>query len=78
MDSRGDAERAARRASWPIERYLLGHEPPDDLSGRTSATERIAMMWPLALESWKLAGLPIPAYSRENAPCRIVRRRPTG
>ena len=59
-----------------MERYALGQEPPDDLSSRTSAAERIAMMWPLALEAWKVAGLPIPDYTRDELPSRILR--PTG
>lgn len=73
VDQSDELERAAQRSGWPVRRYSLGQEPPEDLSARTSATERIAMMWPLALEAWKLAGLPIPDYSRENLPSRIVR-----
>jgi len=68
-------ERAAKRAAWPVRRYALGEEPAD-LSAQTSATERIAMMWPLALEAWKLAGLPIPEYTRRNLPSRILRGPP--
>jgi hypothetical protein len=65
-------KRAAQRASWPIRRFALGEET-DDLSAVTTATERIAMMWPLALEAWNLAGLPIPDYTRETMPGRILR-----
>ena len=73
MDSRDDSlTRAARRASWPVRRLALGEES-DDLSAQTSPTERIAMMWPLALEAWRLAGLPIPDYARGDAPSRLVR-----
>jgi hypothetical protein len=70
--SREQLERAARRASWPVRRRGLGEES-DDLSAETSATERIAMMWPLALEAWRMAGLPIPDYARKDAPSRLVR-----
>src|SRR5262245_45485741 len=66
-------ERAARRGSWPVRRFRLGEES-EDLSAQTSATERIAMMWPLALEAWRLAGLPIPDYERKDAPSRLVGR----
>lgn len=73
MESRDERlERAARRASWPVRRLALGEES-DDLSAQTSATERIAMMWPLALEAWRMAGLPIPNYERRDAPTRLVR-----
>ncbi|NOT30440.1 MAG: hypothetical protein HOP15_08335 [Planctomycetes bacterium] len=60
------------RVSWPVRRCVLGEES-DDLSEQTTASERIAMMWPLALEAWRVAGLPIPDYAREDTPCRLVR-----
>lgn len=73
MSSHDDPlERAARRASWPVRRCALGAES-DDLSAETTAAERIAMMWPLALEAWRVAGLPIPDYAREDTPARLVR-----
>ena len=67
-----EARRAAR-ASWPIARFRLGEEPPDDLSEVTTLEERIAMMWPLAVEAWKLAGRPLPDYDRRNIPARLFR-----
>jgi hypothetical protein len=66
-----DARRAAR-ARWPIVRFLPGDEPADDLAGTTPA-ERIAMMWPLAEEAWRLAGGPWPAYDRRAIPGRLFR-----
>ena len=65
-------KRAAQRTAWPMRRFQLGEET-DDLSAVTTATERIAMMWPLAIEAWSLAGLPIPDYTRETMPGRILR-----
>jgi hypothetical protein len=65
-------ERARGRNDWPIRRLAPGDDG-DDLSEVTTATERIAMMWPLALEAWSLAGLPIPDYPREAAPIRRLR-----
>jgi len=64
-------QRAAERSAWPVRRLALGEER-DDLSAQTTATERLAMMWPLALEAWALAGLPIPDYSRQNMPSRLL------
>jgi hypothetical protein len=55
-----------------VRRVALGAES-EDLSEVTTATERIAMMWPLALEAWNLAGRPIPDYARENAPVVRIR-----
>jgi hypothetical protein len=57
---------------WPVRVYRLGGEPPADLSASTTAEERLAMMWPLALEAWSLLG-PLPDYERGATP---VARRP--
>ncbi len=73
MDERDERlERADGRRDWPVRRQTLGNGS-EDLSEQTSATERIAMMWPLALEAWELAGLPIPVYKRADAPSRLLR-----
>lgn len=75
MDEREDgAERMRQRSSWPVKRVTLGQQS-DDPSGETTAADRIAMMWPLALEAWRVAGLPIPEYERKDAPIRVVRGR---
>lgn len=63
----------SERSAWPVRRYEIGAEPSGDLSRTTSATERIAMMWPLALEAWALAGLDVPTASIRDMPSRIVR-----
>ena len=67
------AERARARATWPVRRYRLGEEPGDDLSSTTTATERLAMMWPLAEAAWAMSGRAIPDYPRGAAPGRIFR-----
>lgn len=72
MEGDDQAERMRQRSSWPVKRVTLGQES-DDLSGETTAADRIAMMWPLALEAWNVAGLPIPEYERKDAPSRLVR-----
>lgn len=74
-DDTPDARRRAR-STWPIRRFRLGEEPGDDLSGSTTAEERLAMMWPLAVEAWTAAGRSLPTYTRERLPARIVRRPP--
>ena len=81
MPSEEEAREARRRAraAWPVQRFALGDEPSDDLSDVTTPTERVAMMWPLALAGWRLAGLPIPTYDRTNLPGKLWRpgeRRP--
>ncbi len=70
-----DAQRARRaaRAQWPIARFRVGEEPPDDLSELTTPVERIAMMWFLAETAWKMAGRPWPRYERRSIPTRLFR-----
>ncbi len=65
------ASRAAARKSWPVRKFRLGEEPPDDLSATTTVAERIAMVWQLIQDSWASAGRPIPSYSRQEIPIRI-------
>ncbi len=69
------AARALARRSWPVRTFRLGAEPGDDLSAFTTPEERLAMMWPLALEAWELTGRPVPAYAREETPVRCFRGR---
>jgi len=61
------------RSHWPVRKFPLGAEPGDDLSATTTAEERLAMVWPLTLEAWRLAGLPLPTYTRSETPVRVVR-----
>jgi len=69
-----DAEhRRQARARWPVEVRRLD-ECDDDISEVPTAAERIAMMWPLAEEAWRLAGRPIPSCDRAHTPCRAFRR----
>ncbi len=70
MDERDRVrERAEARSAWPVRR-TSNEAQSDDLSAQTTPTERIAMMWPLALEAWRLAGRPIPDYARHETPIR--------
>jgi hypothetical protein len=75
MEDRERKERAAARKSWPIRVYRLGEEPDDDLSATTTATERLEMMWPLAVDAWASSGQPIPDYPRKEAPVRVIRKK---
>jgi hypothetical protein len=65
--------RAARRANWPGGRFTLGQEPTDDLRGYTTTSERLDMMWRLALDAWAMSGRPFPQYTRAEIPCRLYR-----
>ena len=77
MGDNQERERAARaeaRRSWPVRKFRLGEEPDDDLSGTTTAKERLEMMWPMTVDAWTLAGRTIPDYPRDKAPVRVIRR----
>ncbi|GEM_PF-841123 len=65
--------RAVARRNWPIRRYQVGEEPNDDLTGATTAAERMAMVWRLSLDAWAMAGKPLPDYRREQMPGRVIR-----
>jgi hypothetical protein len=65
---------ARSRRTWPIELRALNAPVRDDLSKTTTAEERLAMVWPLTVEGWSLAGEPIPGYSRRHTPVSFRRR----
>jgi hypothetical protein len=71
-EAREREQRARARAAWPLRIRGLADPDADDLSTLTTAAERLAMMWPLALEAYRLAGLPIPTYDRASTPTRRV------
>ncbi|MCC6133035.1 MAG: hypothetical protein IT186_24150 [Acidobacteria bacterium] len=66
----GREERARARAHWVIRRIPLRAEGgTDDLSAFTTPEERLAMMWRLALDAFKV----VPDYKREAAPGEVRR-----
>ena len=71
MESDDRIRRRAERERWPVAKFSLGDEPSDDLSASTTASERIAMMWPLAESAWKLAGRSLPTYDRRSIPAQL-------
>jgi hypothetical protein len=73
VGSKDIAARRRARAAWPVARFRLHDEPSDNLSDATTASERIAMMWPLATEAWALSGRLLPIYARIATPSRIFR-----
>jgi hypothetical protein len=61
------------REAWPVRVYRLGQEPGDDLSGSTTAEQRLQMVWELTGRLWELSGKPSPSYSRASMPGQVVR-----
>ncbi len=68
-----EEERRARRASWPVRRFRLGDEPNEDLSSTTTADERIAMMWPLALDAFSIEASRANRSPRDRWPVKFRR-----
>lgn len=68
----GGRSKSSDRSHWPVRKFTLGSQPGDDLSAETTPEERLEMMWPLAVEAWTLAGIPLPIYARHEAPVRCV------
>jgi hypothetical protein len=66
---RNDAER------WPLRSYKLGSEPIVDPLDRSTVDERIATMWPLARQAWRVSGKAVPTYARHEAPGSVIRGR---
>ena len=66
-----DARRRAR-ASWPVRRYRLGEEPPDDTS-HLSPDDRVALVWEVTLRAWRLSGRELPDVPRSQWPGRMIR-----
>lgn len=57
-----------------MRRFALGEEPNEDLRADTTMQQRLAMMGPLALRAWTLAGRSMPSYRRSQIPGRVIRR----
>ncbi|MBC7792999.1 MAG: hypothetical protein H7Z43_04785 [Clostridia bacterium] len=66
-------KRAVGRQRWPVVKAKLDANN-DDLSATTTPIERLAMVWSLTQEAWKLARRVIPTYSRHEITARIYRR----
>lgn len=60
-----------RRDRCTLTRTTPDHSPPP---APTTPAERLALMWPLARESWLLSGRPLPDYPRHQIPGRVIRR----
>ena len=66
-------ERRDLRADWPVRRFRLGDEPNEDLSSTTTGEERIAMMWPLALDAFSIGRATTEASPRAHWLVKIRR-----
>lgn len=66
------SERAAERHKWSggKTRLVDSGQPP---LVSASPAERLAMVWPLTCDAWALAGKPMPSYSRDEAPGKVLR-----
>lgn len=58
-----------------MRKYRFADAPGDDISCTTTPAERIAMMWPLAVDAWSFLGRTPPNYARAETPMRLIRLR---
>jgi hypothetical protein len=74
MSSADEQARRAARASWPGSKTTLAEaQDAADLSATTTPEQRLAMMWELTLGAWSLTGQPLPSYTRDSMPGRLIR-----
>jgi len=66
-------ERRRARAGWPIRRSTLAGEALTDERIPEEVDARIAMVAALTRSQWAIAGTPLPHYSREGMPGRVIR-----
>ena len=72
-DNEVRAARAAARRNWPVHKTTLAEQSTAAAPSASTAEERLAMMWQLALDAWALTGRAIPDYPRHEAPGRVIR-----
>lgn len=60
-------------AEWAFSAFALGEEPVWDARSTLSIDERLALVFELTLQQWRLSGAPIPDFEWKNAP-RGLRR----
>ena len=53
------------------------HDPDEDDLARTTAEERIGMMWQLALDAWAFRGEPVAEPRLQRQVVRVIRREVT-
>ena len=68
-----EEERRRRRATWPIRHFRLGEEPGDDLATMLTAEERVAMMWPLAVDGFCMRDARPAVLPRSGWPVKVRR-----
>lgn len=62
---------AARRATWHGQ-LTTEHHPVQ--ASEASAEQRLALLTELSVLAWTLSGRPLPSYSRQTMPGRLIRR----
>lgn len=67
-----DSSETRTRVVTPAQIVGMTERCHDDLSGTTTAVERLAMVHELSRRMWELSGRPLPSYTRSEMPVRIV------
>jgi hypothetical protein len=61
------------RRDYPVRVYRRGEQPPEPDPTATTVEERLAMMWPLALEAWAFKGEPVIEPRLPRHVVRVIR-----
>lgn len=56
-----------------VRKFKLGEEPSEDLRGRTTAAERIGMVWQLTINAWAFRGVDVAGTRLQRHVVRIHR-----
>jgi hypothetical protein len=54
-----EEQRRAERSTWPVRMGRLGEPQMDEDWPRTTAEERLAMVWPMTVQAWAIQGLDV-------------------
>jgi len=65
------------RSNWPVKftTHEQAAEDDDKFYASLSMAERIAMVWPMTVDAWTIAGIPFEPRLRRDV-VRIIRRQP--
>lgn len=68
-----EARRARARANWPGVKTTIEAQDDAAIVREGTPADRIGMVWQITLDVWASSGRPMPEYTRETMPGRVIR-----
>jgi hypothetical protein len=62
------------RSDWPVRKSTLAEQGFEDDLAHLTMGERMALMWPLTVQAWALAGEPVVEQEFQRHVIRVERR----